>query len=239
MTADANSDLAAHILVVDDDRRLRELLRKFLSDQGFLVTTAENSADARAKLASLAVDLIVLDVMMPGENGFDLTAALRSQSNIPILLLTARSEASDRINGLEKGADDYLLKPFEPQELLLRIQAILRRGQSAKPSPAPVRREPLNLGDCRFDPARFELMRGNTPVRLTSAEVGLLDILAKNPGTIHSREELMEKTGGSGASGLRLIDVQVARLRRKIESNPRFPRYLQTVRGRGYVLRPD
>ncbi len=237
MTPESNGDLAAHILVVDDDRRLRELLRKFLSDQGFLVTTAENSADARAKLASLAVDLIVLDVMMPGENGFDLTAALRNQSNLPILLLTARGEASDRIKGLEKGADDYLLKPFEPQELLLRIQAILRRGQSAKPP--PVRREPLRLGDCQFDPARFELMRGNTPVRLTSAEAGLLDILAKNPGIVHSREELMEKTGGSGASGLRLIDVQVARLRRKIENNPRFPRYLQTVRGRGYVLRPD
>ncbi|MEZ5648624.1 MAG: response regulator transcription factor [Alphaproteobacteria bacterium] len=235
----ADNDLAAHVLVVDDDRRLRELLRKFLSDQNFLVTTAENAADARAKLASLSVDLIVLDVMMPGENGFDLTGSLRDQSDVPILLLTARSDSSDRIQGLAKGADDYLLKPFEPQELLLRIQAILRRGHVNKPPAPAIRRESLKLGDCQFDPARFELMRGDSPVHLTSAEAGLLGILAKNPGIIHSREELMEKTGVVGIGGLRLIDVQVARLRRKIESNPRFPRYLQTVRGRGYVLRPD
>lgn len=224
----------AHILVVDDDARLRELLRKFLSEHGFRVTTAANSADAAAKLGALAFDLLVLDVMMPGENGIDLTRRLRAGNSVPILLLTARSEPPDRIAGLASGADDYLGKPFEPDELLLRIRAILRRA----PPPPPEAPAELRFGPFRFDIAREELARdGGDLVRLTAAEASLLRVLAESAGAIVSREELLQRSRISGNE--RTVDVQVTRLRRKVEIDPRQPRFIHTARGQGYVLRPD
>ena len=224
-----------HVLVVDDDTRLRELLRKYLAGNGFLVTTAADAADARAKLQSLAFDLIVLDIMMPGESGLELTEWLRRDSAIPILLLTARGEPDDRIAGLEAGADDYLAKPFNPRELLLRINSILRRQASRPADPAPP--QPVKLGPMIYLPDRDELRAGEEVIRLTTAEAGLLRVLAASPGTIFSREELTERSKVAGNA--RTIDVQVTRLRRKIEPDPREPRYLHTVRGEGYVLRPD
>lgn len=222
----------AHILVVDDDTRLREQLRKFLVMNGFMVTTAKDASDARAKLDSLSFDLIVLDIMMPGESGLDLTASLRRDSDVPILLLTARGEPDDRIAGLEAGADDYLPKPFEPRELVLRITSILRR--LPRPTDPP---DEIRLGRWTFAPDREELRCGDEVVRLTTAEASLLRILAAYPGVTMSREELTERSRISGNA--RTVDVQVTRLRRKIEPDPRMPRYLQTVRGEGYVLRPD
>jgi len=221
-----------HILVVDDDDRLRELLRKFLSENGFLVSTASDAADARAKLTGLAFDLIVLDLMMPGESGLAFGADLRSRSAVPILMLTAMGEPEDRIAGLETGADDYLTKPFEPRELLLRIRSVLRRHPQGE---AP--RKEVRMGDVVFDPAREQLSRAGRPIRLTSVEASLLSALSERPGETLSRDELISLTGAGGEG--RAIDVQVTRLRRKIEPDPRLPRYLQTVRGRGYVLRPD
>jgi two-component system phosphate regulon response regulator OmpR len=221
-----------HLLVVDDDARLRELLRRYLNDQGFRVTTAGDAAEARAKIASLAFDLLVLDVMMPGEDGLQLTASLRSESRIPILLLTAMAEPEDRINGLERGADDYLAKPFEPRELVLRIRNILQRV----PQPALEVSE-FRFGACRLDLARGELFRGGDPVHLTAAETALLLVLARRAGEPVSREALSNEAQFSG--NVRTVDVQVTRLRRKIERDPKFPRYLQTVRGTGYVLKPD
>lgn len=223
-----------HILVVDDDTRLRELLRKYLTEQGFRVTVASSAADARAKLASLEFDLIVLDIMMPGESGLELTRSLRETSQVPILLLTAMGEAEDRIAGLERGADDYLPKPFEPRELSLRIRTILRR---AAPEPVAIAPKELRLGPFSFDVERRILRRASTEVHLTEAEAALLVALAQSPGTALSRDELSRQTGNDVNS--RTVDVQVTRLRRKIEADPRFPRYLQTVRGLGYVLRPD
>jgi two-component system phosphate regulon response regulator OmpR len=224
---------APHILVVDDDKRLRELLRKYLADQGFRVTVASDAADARRKLDGLAFDLLVLDIMMPGESGLELTRALRAKNSVPILLLTAMGEAEDRIAGLETGADDYLAKPFEPRELLLRIHNILRRVPA---EPAASRRE-LRFGGFSFDLDRRSLRRGNQDIRLTAGEAGLLAALAAAPGQALSREELGQESDPAGGS--RMVDVQMTRLRRKIESDPRFPRYLQTVRGRGYMLQPD
>ncbi len=226
-------DEPAHILVVDDDTRLRELLRKYLSENGYLVTTAADAAEARARLEALAVDLIVLDVMMPGENGLSLTRSLRETSPVPILLLTAMSESDDRIRGLESGADDYLTKPFEPRELLLRAASILRRAPRPEAEPS---RE-LRLGVFTWSPARSELRRGGVPVHLTTAESQLLAVLADHAGAPVSRDDLAARTG-NGANP-RAIDVQVTRLRKKLEDDPRLPRYLQTVRGMGYMLRPD
>jgi len=228
-------DDGPHILVVDDDSRLRELLRKFLSERGFRVTTAADSPDAQAKLKSLAFDLLVLDVMMPGETGIELTKRLRETSTVPILLLTARAESHDRIAGLSEGADDYLAKPFEPDELLLRIRAILRRAPPpAEPPPSDIR-----FGPFRFNLAREELLRaaegGESVVRLTSAEASLLKVLAERANTIVARGELLERARISGNE--RTVDVQMTRLRRKVEADARQPRYLQTVRGAGYVLR--
>ncbi len=224
-----------HVLVVDDDTRLRELLRKYLSDNGYLVVTACDAADARAKLAALAVDVVVLDVMMPGEeDGFALTRALRGADGPPILLLTAMGEVDDRIHGLESGADDYLTKPFEPRELLLRLGSILRRRLSV---PADDMVRPLRLGAFVWDQARAELRRGDEVVHLTTAESQLLAALAEAPGRTVSRDDLAAMTGN--AANPRAIDVQMVRLRRKIEDDTRNPRYLQTVRGRGYLLRPD
>lgn len=234
------SEDAPHILVVDDDARLRNLLRRFLMENGFRVSVAGDATKARAHLDSLVFDLIVLDVMMPGENGVELTRALREKSLVPILLLTAMAESEDRIAGLESGADDYLTKPFEPRELVLRIRTILRRVATLveEPSPAEVGGE-VSFGDFRFDPVRNLLWRGEEPVRLTESEGALLAIFAAAPGTVFSREDLADSEGAVGGGNARTIDVQITRLRRKIEPDPKFPRFLQTVRGRGYVLRPD
>ncbi|MGY8991911.1 MAG: response regulator [Rhodospirillales bacterium] len=223
---------AAHILVVDDDARLRDLLAKFLQEHGFMVTTAKDAQQARARIGVLSFDLMVLDLMMPGESGLDFAADLRGKSDIPILMLTAMGEPEDRVTGLEKGADDYLVKPFEPRELLLRINNILRRAPSLEVLPVQV-----TLGQTMFDMERGELSRGGERIHLTDIEAILLKALAERPGVILSREELSEYTGTRG--GGRAVDVQVTRLRRKIEEDVKLPRYLQTVRGKGYVLRPD
>jgi two-component system phosphate regulon response regulator OmpR len=231
----AMNETEPHLLVVDDDARLRELLRRYLSENGFRVTVAADAEDARANLAGFAFDLLVLDVMMPGENGIDLTRALRAESQpqrLPILLLTAMAEPEDRINGLEQGADDFLAKPFEPRELVLRIRNILERR--AAPEPA----EPaLRFGGFRFDLSRGELFRGDRPVHLTAAEGSLLSLLASKAGEAVSREELSQSAQFSG--NIRNVDVQMTRLRRKVEADSRYPRYLHTVRGTGYVLKPD
>jgi two-component system phosphate regulon response regulator OmpR len=220
-----------HILVVDDDKRLRDLLRRFLSDQGFRVTIANDAADARRKLAGLDFDLLVLDIMMPGENGLDLTRSLRQQKAVPILLLTAMGEPDDRITGLDSGADDYLAKPFEPRELVSRIRAILRRVPR---EPEPARRT-VRFGPFTFDMDRRSLRQGTADIRLTGAEADLLAQLAAAPGTAVNRDALGQSTSAES----RMVDVQVTRLRRKIETDPRFPRYLVTVRGRGYMLQTD
>lgn len=227
-------DDTAHLLVIDDDTRLRDLLQRYLSEQGFRVTTATNAADARAKLRSLAFDLLIVDIMMPGESGLSLTRTLREQSQVPILLLTAMSDSGDRIEGLSSGADDYLSKPFEPQELVLRINAILRRVQQPLAAGAD---GCVSFGQFSFDADREELRRGDDTVRLTAAEASLLKALARRPGSALSREDLIAES--PVIANLRTVDVQMARLRRKIEENPRFPRYLQTVRGIGYILMPD
>ena len=230
----------AHILVVDDDARLRTLLSRYLADQGFRVTTAENAADARTKLRSVSPDLLVLDIMMPGENGLALTEALRrdqgpgNQFTLPVLLLTARGAPEDRIAGFEAGADDYLGKPFEPLELVLRIRAMLRRVAHGQPE-API--GPVQLGVVEFDPERGELRGPETTTRLTGGEAALLAALARKPNEVLSREEIATALSMDEA-GERAIDVQVTRLRRKIEVDPREPRFLHTVRGRGYVLKP-
>jgi two-component system phosphate regulon response regulator OmpR len=226
----------AHILVVDDDARLRALLQRFLTEQGFRVSTAENAASARAALADMAFDLLVLDVMMPGETGLELTAALRAEGQeVPILMLTARGAPDDRIAGLEQGVDDYLAKPFDPRELALRIRTILRR---ATPAPAlPQNMAPLQIGNRWFDLERAELRGPDGIIRLTGGEASLLQALARRAGEILSREDIGEALGTPDA-GERAIDVQVTRLRRKVEPDPREPRFIQTIRHRGYVLRP-
>jgi two-component system phosphate regulon response regulator OmpR len=223
-----------HILLVDDDERLRALLSRFLVEQGFRVTTAANATDARDKLRVLDFDLMVLDVMMPGETGLSLTEDLRSDRapTMPILLLTARGAPEDVVAGFEAGADDYLGKPFDPRVLLVRIRAMLRR---ATPPPSPI--GPLQLGEASFDAARAELVTPNGRIRLTGAELALLVAFAARPHEILSREALAAVLEMDEASE-RAIDVQVTRLRRKIEPDPREPRFLHTVRGKGYILKP-
>ena len=221
-----------HLLVVDDDERLRALLQRYLSSNGFRVSAAANAADARALMKSMAFDLLILDVMMPGESGFDLTKSVRASSSVPILMLTARGEAEDRIKGLEHGADDYLAKPFEPRELLLRVSALLRRAAP----PAQKAIAEVRMGDCIYDPERGQLRRKGKPVHLTSSESALLQFFAANAGRSFSRADLCARLG---VALERSIDVQVTRLRRKIEEDPKLPLYLQTVRGVGYVLVPD
>jgi two-component system phosphate regulon response regulator OmpR len=228
----------AHLLIVDDDERIRTLLKKFLVRHGFLVTSARDAAHARRILSGLDFDLIVLDVMMPGEDGMALTASLRETMQTPILLLTAKAETGNRIEGLEAGADDYLAKPFEPKELLLRINAILRRmpDTSAEDAAPKV----LSLGSIRYDMERGEMWQGDTLVRLTATEIQLMKIFSALPGEPLSRSKLVEELGRDrGQAQERAVDVQITRLRRKIEDNPKQPRYLQTVRGAGYMLAPD
>jgi two-component system, OmpR family, phosphate regulon response regulator OmpR len=220
-----------HLLVVDDDDRIRELLKQFLTRGGFRVTTAADAESARRLLDLLDFDLLIVDVMMPGEDGFSLSRWVRKRSPTPIMILTARGLPDDRIEGLSLGADDYLAKPFEPQELLLRVEAILRR---AGPKPSGPRQ--VKLGDYAFDLDRGELTREGAMIRLTEAEAQLLKVLAQNAHAAVDRLDLARDT--ADATG-RAVDVQVTRLRRKIETDPRNPRYLQTVRGVGYMLAPD
>jgi len=227
-----------HLLIVDDDQRIRELLQKYLMRNGFMVSIARDAAQAKRLLKGLTFDLIVLDIMMPEQDGLSLTRELRETIDTPILLLTARNEVEDRISGLEAGADDYLPKPFEPKELLLRIHAILRR----MPDVAPPQDTPkmLSLGATRYDVQKGELWEGDTQIRLTSTELELMRIFSKNIGQALSRMDLVTQMGREdGNSQDRAIDVQITRLRKKIETNPKEPRYLQTVRGSGYMLACD
>ncbi|MGF1501476.1 MAG: response regulator [Paracoccaceae bacterium] len=226
-------------MVVDDDGRIRELLKRFLFKNGYLVTVARDTAHAARLLETLAFDLMILDVMLPGEDGIAFCRRLRQMSAAPVLLLTARTEAEDRIRGLEAGADDYLAKPFEPRELLLRVGAILRRA--APPARAEMARpRALGLGATQYDTARGELSRGAAVVRLTSTEQALMRVFAQRPHEVVSRARLAEELGGTdGQVQDRAVDVQITRLRRKIEPDPKAPRYLQTVRGAGYMLTPD
>jgi two-component system phosphate regulon response regulator OmpR len=225
-------DRPPHLLIVDDDDRIRELLKRYLAQAGARVSAAADAAGARKLLDGMDFDLLILDVMMPVEDGFSLAESVRKTSKVPIVLLTARGLAEDRIRGLSIGADDYVPKPFEPAELALRINAILRRTVAAR-GEAP---EIVTFGPFSFNSARGELARDGATVRLTEAEVALLRILALRPGEVISREELAKRTG----AGLeRSVDVQVTRLRRKMEVDPRAPAFLQTVRGVGYRLAAD
>ena len=229
----------AHLLIVDDDERIRNLLQKFLIRHGFLVSAARDAAQARRLLSGLEFDMLVLDVMMPGEDGVSLTRSLREAMATPILLLTAKGETEDRIAGLEAGADDYLAKPFEPKELLLRINAILRRVPSA-PTENGEGPKYLKLGEIRYDVDRGEMWHGDEPIRLTATEAQLMKIFSTQPGEPVSRAKLVEDLGRDrGQAQERAVDVQITRLRRKLEADPKQPRYLQTVRGAGYMLAPD
>jgi two-component system, OmpR family, phosphate regulon response regulator OmpR len=231
-------DTDAHLLIVDDDERIRGLLQKFLMRHGFLVTVAREAAHAQRILSGLDFDLIVLDVMMPGEDGVSFCRRLRETRDVPILLLTAKGDTADRIAGLEAGADDYLAKPFEPRELLLRINSILRRVPA--PEPSDIQPKVLTLGALRYDVEKGAMWEGDRPVRLTATEAQLMRIFASQPGEALSRAKLVEDLGRDGGQAQeRAVDVQITRLRRKIEVDPRQPRYLQTVRGSGYLLAPD
>ncbi len=221
-----------HILVVDDDTRLRELLKSFLSRNGFRVTAASSASEARQRLQGLDFDLIVLDVMMPGETGLEFASELRRTDDVPILMLTAMGDPKDRIAGLEKGVDDYLGKPFEPRELLLRIQNVLRRARPSEPTQEVERL--VTFGPMQFDLELGELTQKGKRVPLTDAEIALLRALTGRLGQVLSREALCKSVGSEVNE--RAIDVQVTRLRRKIEPDPGFPRYLRTVRGQGYRL---
>ena len=227
-------DDAPHLLVVDDDRRIRELLSRFLMSEGYRVTTVESAAEARAKLEGLSFDLLILDVMMPGETGFEFARKLRMSSSVPILMLTARGEAESRIQGLEIGADDYVGKPFEPRELSLRVASILKR---ARPAATPTV-EFARFGEFVFHVGRGELKRGDEVVHLTDREREMLTLLAANPGETVPRLALAGNggNGNGGAVGERAVDVQINRLRRKIERDPANPLLIQTVRGVGYRL---
>lgn len=229
-------DDAPHILIVDDDVRLASLAAQYLAGNGFRVTRATSAGQAREKLRSMQFDLMVLDVMMPGESGLDLTASLRLERSLtmPILLLTARDTPEDVLAGFEAGADDYLGKPFDPRVLVARLNAMLRRAQS----PASTSVGHLRLGDMYFDVERGELVGPQTHIRLTETELALLTILAKRPHEVFSREALAEAMALDDVNE-RAIDVQVTRLRRKIEPEPHEPRFLQTVRGKGYTLKPS
>lgn len=219
-----------HVLVIDDDERIRDLVTRFLTENDFVVCGAPNTQAARDLMKRFFFDALVVDIMMPGEDGLSFTRAIREKSDIPVLLLTARGETEDRITGLETGADDYLTKPFEPRELVLRLQSILRRVPEIKEDVVSFR-----TGRWLYDPDLNELRTEDETVRLTTVEGNLIKALARFPGEAVGREDLAKLCGLEG--GDRSIDVQVTRLRRKLEDNPRAPRYLQTVRGKGYLLR--
>jgi two-component system phosphate regulon response regulator OmpR len=225
-------DNAPHILVVDDDQKIRALLGRFLTSNGFRVTEAADAASARSFMRGLTFDLVLLDVMMPGESGLVLARDLKATRPVPICMLTALAEAEDRISGLEAGVDDYVSKPFEPRELLLRLRNILRRGQP----PSPAARDDIRMGGCVFNITRGELKRDEETIKLTERERDLLRLFAHRIGVAVPRHELSsdDSTGSE-----RAIDVQINRLRRKIEADPSNPVYLQTVRGKGYILYID
>ena len=225
-------DEAPHLLVVDDDSRIRTLISRFLTENGFRVTVAQSAEEARKKMGVIDFDLMVVDVMMPGESGMDFTAAVRRASAVPILMLTARSETENRIRGLELGADDYLAKPFDPRELLLRLNNILKRGAV----PARPRSTEMRFGPFVWDVERDELRRGDEVVRLTDGEQRLMRMFAERPGETIPRHEIVQ---GESALGDRTADVQINRLRRKIEADPAAPVHLVTVRGQGYRLKID
>ena len=220
----------AHILVIDDDLRLRQLLRRYLVGQGFAVTTASSAAEAEARLRGLLFDAVVVDVMMPDEDGMSFTRRMRRKLGVPMLMLTALGEGDDRIAGLESGADDFLAKPFQPRELVLRLRNLLRRAAQVPSEGGPVR-----FGPFAFDASRRILTRRGEPVALTTREAGLLAALARSPGVTLSRLRLSQQTGAAE----RTVDVHVTRLRRKIEADVGEPRYLQTIWGEGYVLRAE
>lgn len=231
-------DPDAHLLIVDDDERIRGLLQKFLMRNGFLVSAARDAAHAERILSGLDFDMIVLDVMMPGEDGVSFCKRLRAEREVPILLLTAKADTAERIAGLEAGADDYLAKPFEPKELLLRINSILRRVPPTEPMDATPK--VLSLGALRYDVEKGTMWDGDTPVRLTATEAQLMRIFCGHLSEPLSRTKLVEDLGRDGGQAQeRAVDVQITRLRRKIEADPKQPRYLQTVRGAGYMLAPD
>ncbi|MCP3463904.1 response regulator [Bradyrhizobium sp. CCGUVB23] len=222
------ADDAPHILLVDDDRRIRDLLSRFLAAEGYRVSTAASAGDARAKLMGLHFDLLILDVMMPGETGFDLARFIRTSSSVPIVMLTARHEAEARIEGLQIGADDYVAKPFEPRELALRINNILKR--TAPPQVTTI--EKIAFGPYVFHLDRGELRQGEEVIHLTDREREMLRILADSQGETVPRAALT----GNGSVNERAVDVQINRLRRKIENDPANPLFLQAVRGIGYRL---
>ena len=225
-------DNAAHILIVDDDQKIRALLGRFLTGNGYRVTEAADAASARSFMRGLAFDLILLDVMMPGESGIDLARDLKATRPVPICMLTALADTEDRILGLEAGVDDYLSKPFEPRELLLRIRNILRRGQD----PQRQVRDDIRMGACSFNLTRGELKRDEECIKLTERERDLMRLFAQRIGIAVPRHEL---TNDESTGSERAIDVQINRLRRKIEADPSNPVYLQTVRGKGYILYTD
>ena len=227
-------NIKAHILVVDDDTRLRSLLQRFLRENGFYVSVAKNASAARLQMQNYVFDLLIVDIMMPEETGLQFLHKLRAESNVPVILLTAMGETEDRIAGLETGADDYLPKPFEPKELVLRIKNILRRTPSVKESEKQV----LNLGLCLYDLQKKELVTQNGQlVHITPVEQALLNVLGQKSGQVFSREKLAEILGAG--QNPRSIDVQITRLRKKIEQDSKNPRFLQTVRGKGYMLLPQ
>lgn len=223
-----------HILVVDDDTRLRNLLRRFLQEQNFAVSVAKDAAEARMFIDEYKFDLLIVDVMMPNESGIEFLTALRKENNVPVIMLTAMSEPDDRISGLEAGADDYLPKPFEPKELVLRIKNILKRA----PKNTENKDLPLNLGLCLYDAVKKELTnKQGEIIHITPVEQMLLNVLSQKPGQIFTREKLAEILGAGQSP--RSIDVQITRLRKKIEKDSKNPRYLQTIRGKGYMLLPE
>lgn len=225
---------SAHILVVDDDNRLRSLLQRFLRDNGFYVSVAKNAAEARERLRDYKFDLLIVDIMMPEETGLEFLENLRRESSVPVIMLTAMGETEDRITGLETGADDYLPKPFEPKELVLRIKNILRRAPQEDGQAV----EKLNLGLCCYDMVKKELLtKQGTVIHITPVEQAMLNVLGQKSGQIFTREKLAEILGAGQSP--RSIDVQITRLRKKIEKDSKNPRYLQTVRGKGYMLLPE
>jgi len=236
LDAQTLADDALHLLVVDDDRRIRQLLKRFLQGEGYRVTAAESAEAAYAQMRGLHFDLIILDVMMPGQSGIEFAARIRAENTplaeAPILMLTARSDTEDRVRGLEAGADHYMAKPFEPRELALRVASILRRAAPRTPAQSAPGQNAVRFGDFAFDPDRGELRQGDDIIRITERERDMLRLLVENPGEAVSREAL----GGGGAANERTVDVQVNRLRRKIETDPANPLHLQTVRGFGYKL---
>ena len=216
-----------HILVVDDDDRIRELLKDYLTENNYIVSTAENAEDAKLKLKYLKFDIIILDVMMPGQNGYDLTKEIKKQIKVPVILLTAKGEVENRIKGLELGADDYIGKPFEPKELLLRIKNIINKEGKIN------LRLKYHIGYAEIDLNKMTINFNNKLRKINNSEKKILIEMLSNPGKTYSREEIGSI---SGISQERSIDVMITRLRQKIESNPKNPKYLQTIRGSGYVL---